>query len=713
MVALTIGSDSYEDQRDAQLYQFAQRESGYQNITQKSGGPASGYFQMEDSSRGGSGTWETAAAWAGLPKRPDGTYGRAMDYTEDQQWDAARALYDRRGAQPWAASAGASSAVTQLGGGSAADQANLGMGNLEHLFQQKQAQQAPIYAQMMEQYKQDKLRFDKVAENYEPIQAVQTPPAAPPNDPLKGFASIGAIFAALASGFTHTPAINAMNGMAAAINATKKGDWEQYEAGYKQWKDNVEIAIQHHKLQAEDMKNAMEMMRDNLAAGVARANVVAAQTEDEISKVLLGQGNYVKMEELRLHREEAADRMKTSAATVEKEHQDFLIKKAQMDAAEELSKTTPGTPEWNTAMQKVLALASIHSPEALVRQSGGVPGSQGFIIKQAHDKYVGEGMDDADAWARANAEYMRSKSEGKPLSKSQGVEEDARILAQAKFKELHDRDPGPGDEPEMARLRQVTRVDESGVITDDAANIVAERILAGDERASVGMARTGANMTKVTNKIAELAKQQGLSGSDIAIRIAEFQGTTAGERTLGTRAANMEIAANVVKSMAPVAMEASKKVNRTQFPTLNSVILAADRGTGGEDVVRFGQAANAIIYEYSKFLNPTGIPTDADKARATEILNTAWSSGQFAAALDQIVNKEIPAGATGIAATRREFREGLGTTLGPGGGQAKPSGSPPSWADPGQDKPAYYLDKPIWHKGGKWYFDNQSLVPGQ
>jgi hypothetical protein len=96
--------DAYIAQREADLARFSARESGNQNIPQRSGGPASGYYQMEDSSRGGSGTWETAAAWAGLPRLPDGTYGRAMDYSPGDQHAAAVALYDRRGAQPWAMS---------------------------------------------------------------------------------------------------------------------------------------------------------------------------------------------------------------------------------------------------------------------------------------------------------------------------------------------------------------------------------------------------------------------------------------------------------------------------------------------------------------------------------------------------------------------------------------------------------------------------------
>lgn len=197
-----------------------------------------------------------------------------------------------------------------------------------------------------------------------------------------------------------------------------------------------------------------------------------------------------------------------------------------------------------------------------------------------------------------------------------------------------------------------------GVISDEAANLAADRLLAGDERATTGMARSAPNITKVTNAIAERAAAQGMSGADIAKKVAEFAGMMAGERTLGTRAANMEIAANEVKNMAPLALSSSEKVDRTKYPSLNAIIQSAEKGTGDEEIVRFGLAANSLIYTYSKFLNPTGIPTDADKARATEILSTAWSKGQFRAAVDQI-KKEIASGQGAVQTTRTEMGETL------------------------------------------------------
>jgi hypothetical protein len=135
----------------------------------------------------------------------------------------------------------------------------------------------------------------------------------------------------------------------------------------------------------------------------------------------------------------------------------------------------------------------------------------------------------------------------------------------------------------------------------------------------------------------------------------------------------MEVPANEVAYMAPLALDASQKVKRSEYPDLNKILLSGERRTGDTDVVQFGLAANSLIYTYAKFLNPTGIPTDADKARATDILSTAWSEGQFQAAVDQI-KREIESGRQAVRATRGELRSGLTTATQPvPGGDALPA----------------------------------------
>jgi len=256
----------------------------------------------------------------------------------------------------------------------------------------------------------------------------------------------------------------------------------------------------------------------------------------------------------------------------------------------------------------------------------------------------------------------------KALSSGAAQEKDAEIAAADKFRQKFGRLPAAADEPAMAQLRAEARLEMKGAVDDEAADYIAGRVLAGDEHATVGLARSTINMIKVNQSIQRLAKERGILPSELAIRVAEFTGALAAERTLGTRAANMEAPANVVAQMAPLALQASAALDRTQYPSVNSVLIVAKRGTGDTNVINLASAVNSLRYEYSRFLSPTGVPTDKDKEKADSILDVNMSPDQFATAV-KMVQREIEAGRKGIAATRQEFREGmLSSTAKPGGG---------------------------------------------
>ncbi len=222
------------------------------------------------------------------------------------------------------------------------------------------------------------------------------------------------------------------------------------------------------------------------------------------------------------------------------------------------------------------------------------------------------------------------------------------------------------------------------VVSDDAAKLLAEEWITTGHQ-PVGFSRNPENVTKIANAFAAEAKAKGLDGAAIASKLADFAGTVSAEKAIGTRTANMEVAANEVKYMAPMALAASKAVSRTNYPDLNKIIIAGEEHTGDPTVVQFGLATNSLIYMYAKFLNPNGIPTDADKAKATEILSRAWSDGQYDAAVSQI-QKEIAGGQGALQQTREE----MGTRAG-----GKEPGSTPSTAPASTKKPKEMTDDEI------------------
>jgi len=199
---------------------------------------------------------------------------------------------------------------------------------------------------------------------------------------------------------------------------------------------------------------------------------------------------------------------------------------------------------------------------------------------------------------------------------------------------------------------------QSGKLDPDVLTFMAQQVLAGDKSPfqNLGRGVQGAqNIALLRGEVMRQAQARGLGGADLAALNAEFTGLQAGERTLGTRTANVEMAASEVQQLAPLALQASEAVNRSQFPSLNKVELAVKQGTGDENVIRLNQAVNSLVNTYSRAISPSGTPTVNDKEHAREILEAAYSKGQFGAAIDQM-QKEIAAARRSPGSVRGEFR---------------------------------------------------------
>jgi hypothetical protein len=194
-------------------------------------------------------------------------------------------------------------------------------------------------------------------------------------------------------------------------------------------------------------------------------------------------------------------------------------------------------------------------------------------------------------------------------------------------------------------------------------------------------------------KLTERAKEKGMTGGDVAAKVAEFQGTKAAQRTAGTRSAIADMAVTEAQLMAPMALTASEKVDRTKSPMLNKVLLSLERGSGmpeeaGEDVIRFGIAVNSFINIYARAINPTGVPTVSDKEHARELLSTSFSKGQFRAAMDQL-NKEMSAAKASPMKVRKDI-------------SAAVSGrEPEKEVERGTSKSG----RPMHKEDGKWVYD--------
>lgn len=218
-------------------------------------------------------------------------------------------------------------------------------------------------------------------------------------------------------------------------------------------------------------------------------------------------------------------------------------------------------------------------------------------------------------------------------------------------------------------------------IPPETKTMLAEQVLAGNNSALAGLGSGSvgsANRMEVNNEVTRLLHERNpnATGADIAAKTAEFMGEKAGARTAGTREATVSMAVTEAQKFMPLALAASEKVDRTQFPTINSIIQAYDKGTGDENIVRLAVATNSLTTAYSRAVTPSGVPTEGAQHRAHELLDKAWSKGQYKAAIDQLMIEMDAAKASPVQVQKEQRERISGRSDGASGQSSKPAATP-------------------------------------
>jgi len=206
----------------------------------------------------------------------------------------------------------------------------------------------------------------------------------------------------------------------------------------------------------------------------------------------------------------------------------------------------------------------------------------------------------------------------------------------------------------------------AGEVDPAAADLIAARFIEGDKNALMGISRNAALHGAVMASIARQAKEQGVDAKELVMRGLEYGGASAEQRTVGTQAANVQMAANEANKMIDVSLDLSKSIPRTEFPSMNAAGNIVRKQSGDPNVVAFNQSIDSLINGYARAINPKGVATVADKKRAHETLSAAFSTGQFEATT-QVMRREMDAALAAPKTARAQAREAR-----VGGGEAKP-----------------------------------------
>jgi len=316
----------------------------------------------------------------------------------------------------------------------------------------KDAATDPIVAKLQAGYDADTQNVEAKAAAIEPVDIKKWEQPPPTTPPAEGFAQFASIFAVAASAFTHTPAANAMNAMAAGINAKHAGDMEAYHENYKAWKDNTEMALQRHKIQSEELQQALEMLVKKPAAGHAMMQAVAAKYGDKAAELMTEAGLYHQVAQLDQSRANAASGMAMQMLQLTAQHD------REVHADRERREQHAETQRHNMAMEGLsagrgtnlgnsLALAKLNSWKSEFMQTNGREPNDDETYSQYNsimqEAKVGRaaptatGLLSQQAVIQADAEIKGLKGQGHDLSPA----EEAAIKTKWITKSLLDKSP--------------------------------------------------------------------------------------------------------------------------------------------------------------------------------------------------------------------------------------------------------------------------------
>ena len=300
--------------------------------------------------------------------------------------------------------------------------------------------------------------------------------------------------------------------------------------------------------------------------------------------------------------------------------------------------------------------------------------------------------------ARAGA-FMRANEMGYMASELETKGPDALLRATEGWARLNEQMQQHYDmlQLRLATLGQKAAAQTGSKLDQDTLSSMADQYIAGDKSVlqGLGYGNAGAGnrvalRTEISKK--EMARatdefrqqhgrdpteqeREGLSadiGRRLALSVAEYSGLQQAERTGYGRVAGLTIGAEEAKQFSPLALAASEKVNRTQYPTINKLELAAMEGSGNTDVINFVEANAALMDAYAQVIGRGNAQlTDAARDQAKGLLNSYWSRGQYATAVSAI-NREIEAALRAPSEMLQTFRTGFG--VGSAGGLPDLSG---------------------------------------
>lgn len=178
----------------------------------------------------------------------------------------------------------------------------------------------------------------------------------------------------------------------------------------------------------------------------------------------------------------------------------------------------------------------------------------------------------------------------------------------------------------------------NAVLDPSTVSQMAQQALAGDPSVlqSLGRGAQGAqNIVAVRTEMYRQAQARGMKPEQIAAMNARFFGEKAEARAAGTRAGATDVATSEVPGLAQEALAAHAAIPTANLVPYNRAVQMVQAGTSSPELARAVVATQGLTNAYARSYG-TGATSDHARHEAQAVIQNAWGTPAFTAAISQI-----------------------------------------------------------------------------
>jgi hypothetical protein len=179
-------------------------------------------------------------------------------------------------------------------------------------------------------------------------------------------------------------------------------------------------------------------------------------------------------------------------------------------------------------------------------------------------------------------------------------------------------------------------------LSNDTIQRLAEMELSGDKSGRAGMGRGAqgaANLVAVQNAITKIGADRGVSARDITAASASLEGLRTGMRATGNISARVENAAEEAAQLAPLALAASKNVQRAGLLPFGKLQDMFDVNTNNPALADFATKNTGLATAYASAMARGQKATVSDNEHARKLLSTAKDGPAYEATVNAMLGE--------------------------------------------------------------------------